>query len=153
MTESPGGERIPVLAPPAGGAAQVFGRILNRQDAKDAKKDTRIVSFLASLASWRFNILPNTCAAPPAGGANTGIRSPPGDSVMVATALVRTITQLRQRVETPDDDELLRRFAHVRDEAAFAELVHRHGAMVQGVARRALGDHHAAEDILQATFL
>src|SRR5436190_1304386 len=70
-----------------------------------------------------------------------------------ATALYRTVTQLRQRVETPADDELLRHFAHHRDEAAFAELVHRHGAMVQGVARRALGDYHAAEDVLQATFL
>src|SRR5438067_2037897 len=72
---------------------------------------------------------------------------------MVATALVRTVAQLRQRIETPADDELLRRFAHGRDDAAFAELVRRHGAMVQGVARRALGDHHAAEDVLQATFL
>jgi RNA polymerase sigma factor (sigma-70 family) len=72
---------------------------------------------------------------------------------MVATALTRTVLQLRQHVDSPADDELLRRFAQRRDEAAFADLVHRHGAMVQGVARRALSDHHAAEDVLQATFL
>jgi RNA polymerase sigma factor (sigma-70 family) len=51
------------------------------------------------------------------------------------------------------DDELLRRFAESRDEAAFAELVRRHGSLVLGVGRRILGDHHASEDILQATFL
>lgn len=72
---------------------------------------------------------------------------------MVAAALVRTVTQLGQRVESPADDELLRRFANQRDQAAFAEVVQRHGAMVQGVARRMLCDHHAAEDVLQATFL
>lgn len=51
------------------------------------------------------------------------------------------------------DDVLIRRFAATRDEAAFAELVRRHGSLVLGVARRVLGDHHAAEDVLQATFL
>ena len=63
---------------------------------------------------------------------------------MVATALDRTVEHLRQWVDAPADDELLRRFSHHRDEAAFVELLRRHGAMVQGVARRALGDHHAA---------
>ncbi len=51
------------------------------------------------------------------------------------------------------DDILIRRFATTRDEAAFAELVRRHGSMVLGVARRLLGDHHAAEEVLQAAFL
>ena len=51
------------------------------------------------------------------------------------------------------DDELLRRYADSRDEEAFAELVRRHGSLVLGVGRRVLGDHHAGEDILQATFL
>jgi len=71
---------------------------------------------------------------------------------MVATIWRRTVAQICQQVEIPADDELLRRFSSHRDEAAFAELVRRHAAMVLGVARRALGDHHAAEDVLQATF-
>src|SRR3954451_13744986 len=51
------------------------------------------------------------------------------------------------------DAELIRRFVGSKDEAAFAELVDRHGPMVLGVARRVVGDHHVAEDVLQATFL
>jgi RNA polymerase sigma factor (sigma-70 family) len=51
------------------------------------------------------------------------------------------------------DDELLGRFAAGREEAAFAELVRRHGARVLRVCRHALGDAHDAEDAFQATFL
>jgi DNA-directed RNA polymerase specialized sigma24 family protein len=51
------------------------------------------------------------------------------------------------------DAELIRRFVSNKDEVAFAELVDRHGPMVLGVARRVVGDYHAAEDVLQATFL
>jgi RNA polymerase sigma factor (sigma-70 family) len=47
---------------------------------------------------------------------------------------------------------LLERFLGQRDETAFAALVHRHGAMVLGVARTIV-DSHAAEDVFQATFL
>ena len=51
------------------------------------------------------------------------------------------------------DKDLLARFATQHDEAAFAVLVRRHGAMVHGVCRRILRDWHSAEDALQATFL
>ena len=59
----------------------------------------------------------------------------------------------RQGTEHLTDRQLLERFTAQHDEAAFAMLVYRHGAFVQGVGRRILHDSHAAEDVLQATFL
>src|SRR5438132_10982313 len=50
------------------------------------------------------------------------------------------------------DCELLHRYATCGDEAAFADLVRRHGPMLWNACRRALG-HHDAEDVFQATFL
>src|SRR5262245_42158668 len=55
--------------------------------------------------------------------------------------------------ELTPDAELVQRFVAGRDESAFAALVDRHGPMVLGVARRVVGDHHAAEDVFQAAFL
>ena len=53
-----------------------------------------------------------------------------------------------------DEGELLRRFATRRDPVALEALVARHGPMVLGVCRRALGGNwHASEDAFQATFL
>jgi RNA polymerase sigma factor (sigma-70 family) len=51
------------------------------------------------------------------------------------------------------DAALLDRFARTRDEASFAELVRRHGAMVYGLSRRWLGSTQDAEDCFQAAFL
>ena len=51
------------------------------------------------------------------------------------------------------DADLLERFSRSREPAAFAALMTRHGAMVQGVCRRLLHDEHEAEDAFQATFL
>ncbi len=51
------------------------------------------------------------------------------------------------------DQELLERFIACRDEAAFAELVKRHGPVVLSVCRSVLRHQQDAEDAFQATFL
>ncbi len=51
------------------------------------------------------------------------------------------------------DAVLLERFIEQWDQAAFRDLVYRHGPMVLGVCHRILRDRHAAEDAFQATFL
>jgi RNA polymerase sigma factor (sigma-70 family) len=74
-------------------------------------------------------------------------------SMATANALTGLVEQLRRRCgDAPADGDLLAEFASNRNEAAFAELVGRHGGLVLGVARRHLPDRQAAEDVVQATF-
>lgn len=68
------------------------------------------------------------------------------------TALARLRPLLDPARGEPDGD-LLSRFASAGDEGAFQELLRRHGPMVLGLARRVVGDAHAAEDVFQAAFL
>ena len=76
---------------------------------------------------------------------------------MLSNPLGAVISRLRTVLEPAEaettDRALLQRFVAHREEAAFGELVRRHGPMVLGVCRRILGDAHAAEDAFQATFL
>ena len=52
-----------------------------------------------------------------------------------------------------DDEQLLERFVATRQEVAFEALIARHGPMVLGVCRGAVGDEQDAQDAFQATFL
>jgi RNA polymerase sigma factor (sigma-70 family) len=72
-----------------------------------------------------------------------------------ATIVLRHLRRLSsQHTASPAADaELLARFQACRDEAAFAELVRRHGPMVLGVCRSVLHHQQDAEDAFQATFL
>src|SRR5262249_14258214 len=74
---------------------------------------------------------------------------------MVKAALNSVIRRLvsAQARSGPPDRHLLECFLAHKDEAAFAALVERHGAMVLAVARNVLHHLQDAEDVFQATFL
>jgi RNA polymerase sigma factor (sigma-70 family) len=73
---------------------------------------------------------------------------------MRTVAIAWFVQQLRHRLAgARSDAELLDAFIAHRDEAAFAELVRRHGPKVYAVCRRVLGRHQLAEDAYQATFV
>jgi RNA polymerase sigma factor (sigma-70 family) len=72
---------------------------------------------------------------------------------MTASALYHVLRHYSRSVADSADADLLARFARQRDEAAFAEILHRHGPMVQAVCRRFLGATADADDAFQGTFL
>jgi RNA polymerase sigma factor (sigma-70 family) len=73
---------------------------------------------------------------------------------MTESRVTQVVRGLRTVVpgEAASDAQLLECFVGRRDEAAFAELLRRHGPMVLGLCRRLLGAEDA-EDAFQGTFL
>lgn len=77
---------------------------------------------------------------------------------MHSTSTSSPAARLRRHLDTliarpSPDAELLARFIGDRDEAAFAQLVARHGPAVLAVCQRITGNRHDADDAFQATFL
>ncbi|HEY7153437.1 MAG TPA: RNA polymerase sigma factor [Gemmataceae bacterium] len=68
------------------------------------------------------------------------------------SSVIRLLVSAQAR-SGPPDRHLLERFLADKDEAAFAALVERHGAMVLAVAHNVLHHLQDAEDVFQATFL
>jgi RNA polymerase sigma factor (sigma-70 family) len=75
-----------------------------------------------------------------------------GDGYPKLLARLRTAVGADLLSAAPDAD-LLARFAQDRDEAAFAELVRRHGPRVLAECRRVVPEPSAADDVFQAAFL
>jgi RNA polymerase sigma-70 factor (ECF subfamily) len=58
-----------------------------------------------------------------------------------------------ESVALATDSRLLERYVETGEQAAFTELVRRHGPMVLAACRRVLSQEQDAEDALQATFI
>lgn len=72
----------------------------------------------------------------------------------MSTLLAPMFTRLRnQPTKLDSDGQLLAAFARTGSEAAFEELVRRHGSLVLGVCQRMLNHRHDAEDAFQATWI
>jgi RNA polymerase sigma factor (sigma-70 family) len=73
---------------------------------------------------------------------------------MSANAVASLLQHVRRlAASATSDEQLLADFRDRRSDEAFAALLARHGPMALNVCRRVLHDAHAAEDVLQATFL
>jgi len=69
------------------------------------------------------------------------------------SALYRTAELLARSNNGASDLDLLKRFTHDHNPAAFTELLARHGPAIWAVCRRVTRNHADAEDVFQATFL
>jgi RNA polymerase sigma factor (sigma-70 family) len=72
---------------------------------------------------------------------------------MVPARTFQAIKAILPAAEDYTDRELLERYSSSGNEAAFAELVRRHGPMVNGTCRRITHNMSDADDAFQATFL
>jgi RNA polymerase sigma factor (sigma-70 family) len=77
---------------------------------------------------------------------------------MAQKPLAAVLRRLRHLVggreaQAESDGQLLERFAAAHDEAAFGELMRRHGPLVLSVCRRILHDSNDVDDAFQATFV
>jgi len=75
---------------------------------------------------------------------------------MAGMRLATLVRRLRREATAPaesSDADLLARFIHARDDAAFELLVWRHGALVLAACQRILAHSEDAEDAFQAVFL